>query len=195
MTMTAEVSNPYSGAPPQRYSGAGRAVVAVLGILAILAGVFLLFHPYSAARTLALLVGLALVLGGCLEFAEGWGSDRRWGSLVLGAILVVGGLLAAFWPSVTLWTIAVITGLSLILHGIGRLALAVVARHQIPNWGWLALAGAVNILIGVLALVWPEATVLVLSLLLGAQVLIFGVILTVAAFWSGRSSHSTPAMA
>ena len=192
--MTADLSS-YSGAPPAPHTGVARTAVAVFGILAIVVGGFLLFHPYSAARTLALLVGLALVLGGCLEFAEGWGTHRQWAALAVGVILVVGGLLAAFWPSATLWTIALITGLSLILHGIARLALAFVARHEIPSWGWLAFAGAVNVLIGVLAIAWPEATILVLSLILGAQILIFGVILTVAAFWGGRGSHSTPAMA
>lgn len=192
--MTADLSS-FSGAPPAPHSGAARTAVAVLGILAILVGGFLLFHPYSAARTLALLVGLALVLGGCLEFAEGWGSDRQWTSLTLAVILVVGGLLAAFWPSATLWTIALITGLSLILHGIARLALAVMARHEIPAWGWLALAGVVNVLIGVLAIAWPEATILVLSLILGIQILVFGVVLTVAALWTGGGSHRTPATA
>lgn len=192
--MTAHLSS-YSGAPPAPHTGAARTAVAVLGILAIVVGGFLLFHPYSAARTLALLVGLALVLGGCLEFAEGWGTQRQWSALAVGVILVVGGLLAAFWPSATLWTIALITGLSLILHGIARLALAFVARHEIPSWGWLAVAGAVNILVGVLAIAWPEATILVLSLILGIQILVFGVILTFAAFWGGRSSHQTPAMA
>src|SRR6185312_12629168 len=185
----------YSSAPPTPHSGGARAAVAVLGILAILVGGFLLFHPYSAARTLALLVGLALVVGGCLEAVEGWDSGRRGGALALGVILVLGGLLAAFWPSATLWTIALITGLSLILHGIGRLALAFMARHEIHGWGWLAFAGAVNVLIGVIAIAWPEATILVLSLILGAQILIFGVILTVVAFWAGRGSRSTPATA
>ena len=55
-------------------------------------------------------------------------------------------------------------------------------RGQVRTWGWLALAGAVNVLIGVMALAWPHATVLVLSLLLGLQVLAFGAFLLGAAF-------------
>ncbi|MCW2533066.1 MAG: putative rane protein HdeD, family, partial [Blastococcus sp.] len=47
--------------------------------------------------------------------------------------------------------------------------------------------GAFNILVGVLALAWPEATVLVLSLILGAQVLVFGLFLLVAAFVGSRA--------
>ena len=139
-------------------------------------------------------LGLALVLGGCLEFAEGWASGRRGSAVAVGEILVVGGLLAAFWPKATLWTIAPIAGLSLVLHGIARLALAVMARAEIPGWGWHAAAGVVNILIGIAALVWPQATILVLSLVLGFQILIFGVILLLAAFFAGRTSRGAPAV-
>jgi uncharacterized membrane protein HdeD (DUF308 family) len=76
----------------------------------------------------------------------------------------------------------VLTGVSLLLHGIGRVAVAVAGRAEIPHWGWLALAGAFNIVIGILALSWPEATVRVLCLLLGAEVVVFGLLLLIWAF-------------
>jgi uncharacterized membrane protein HdeD (DUF308 family) len=187
MIMAADVSGSYSGAAPARHSGLGRTLMAVFGLAAVVVGVVLLFNPVAAARTLALLVGLALVIGGCLEIALGWDSDRRGPAIVLGAVLVVGGLLAAFWPGVTLWTIALLTGLSLVLHGAVRTALAVAGRSEIRGWGWLALAGVLNIVVGLLALFWPAATVLVLSVMLGFQILVFGVLELVAAFSGSRS--------
>jgi uncharacterized membrane protein HdeD (DUF308 family) len=190
--MTADVSSSYPNAPTAGHGGAGRTVMAVLGGAAVVVGVVLLFNPVAAARTLALLLGLALVIGGCLEIASGWDSDRRIPEIVLGAVLVVGGLLAALWPGVTLWTLAVLTGVSLLLHGVGRVVLAFAVRREIPTWGWLALAGVLNIVVGILALAWPEATVLVLSLLLGAQILVFGVVLLIAAF-SGSRAHAQAA--
>src|ERR687894_28885 len=105
----------------------------------------------------------------------------------------VGGILAMVWPGVTLWTIALITGLSLLAHGIGRIVLAVATRHEVPHWPWLVLAGAFGILFGVLALAWPEATVLVLSLVLGAQITIFGLLLMAAAFLPSRTTPTVPA--
>ena len=45
------------------------------------------------------------------------------------------------------------------------------------------LAGAVNVIVGVLALVWPQATVLVLCVVFGLQVTFLGVALMAAAFW------------
>jgi len=180
--MTAGVSPSYTGAPPVRLSGPARIGLAAFGIAALVVGGILLFNPYAAVRTLALLLGLALVIGGCLEMAIGWDSGRRVPSLVLGAVLVVGGLLAAFWPAVTVWTLAVLTGVSLLIHGTGRIALALVGRAEVSGWGWLVLAGVLNVVAGILALAWPAATVVVLSLILAFQVLAFGLCLLVAAF-------------
>jgi uncharacterized membrane protein HdeD (DUF308 family) len=182
--MTANVSGMYADASPSRRSGhtGMRVVVGLLGAAPLVVGLVLLFNPVAAAHTLALLIGLAFVIGGALEIAVGWDSGRRWGSVVLGAILVVGGVLAAAWPGPTLFTVALITGLSLIAHGAVRIGVAVTAREEIPSWGWLALAGAVNVIAGVVAIAWPQATVFVLSLILGAQIAVFGLLLLAAAF-------------
>ncbi|MGZ4621794.1 MAG: DUF308 domain-containing protein, partial [Blastococcus sp.] len=60
----------------------------------------------------------------------------------------------------------------------------------IPGWGWLVLAGAFNVLVGILALAWPQATIVVLSLILGAQIIVFGICLVVFAFAGSRSAAS-----
>jgi uncharacterized membrane protein HdeD (DUF308 family) len=185
--MSASVSDPYSQAPAAQRSGITRVGVAVFGIAAVLVGGFLLFNPYDAARTLALLLGLALFIAGCLEISLAWGSSRRGLAILPGAVLVVGAVLTAFWPAASLWTLAVLTGLSLLLHGVGRIALAFLGRSELPGWGWLALAGGLNIVVGIMAMAWPEATVLVLSLILGAQIVAFGLLLLVAAFAGSRT--------
>jgi uncharacterized membrane protein HdeD (DUF308 family) len=180
--MTSNVSSSYADVTPSRHTGM-RVVVGLLGLAALVVGVVLLFNPVAAARSLALLLGLSFIVGGLLEIAVGWDAEKRRGaSLALGAVLVIAGVLAAVWPGVTLFTLALITGLSLILHGAGRVGLALMARHEIPGWGWLVLAGAVNVVIGVIAIAWPQATILVLSLILGAQIAVFGLLLLIAAF-------------
>jgi uncharacterized membrane protein HdeD (DUF308 family) len=190
--MTANVSSPYAGATPARHGGT-RVVIGLLGLAALVIGVVLLFNPVAAARTLALLLALSFVIGGLLEMAVGWDSQQgRWVSFILGGILVLGGVLVLAWPGITLAAIALVTGLSLILHGAARVGLAVVHRHDVPGWGWFVLAGAVNVLIGVVAIAWPEATIWVLSLILGLQIALFGVLLLVAAFMrSGTPEAAT----
>jgi uncharacterized membrane protein HdeD (DUF308 family) len=180
--MSVDVSGSYADASPSRHTGL-RIAVGLLGVAALVVGVVLLFNPVAAARTLALLLGLSLAVGGLLEIAVGWESGKRRGlSIALGAILLIGGILAVVWPGITLVTLAWITGLSLVVHGAARVGVAVVEKDEIPGWGWLVLAGAVNALLGVLAIAWPQATVFVLSLILGAQIAAFGLLLLVAAF-------------
>jgi uncharacterized membrane protein HdeD (DUF308 family) len=191
--MTTNVSGPYAAAP-SGHKGL-RAAVGILGLVVVAVGIALLFNPVAAARSLAFLIGLAFVVGGLLEIAVGWDSEsHRAGSVVLGAVLVVGGILAAFWPNLTLWTLALITGLSLIVHGAGRVGLATVARRDVPGWQWLLALGAVNVLVGVLAIVWPQATVLVLSVIFGLQVTFLGLVLVVAAFWRPGTEREVPSM-
>src|SRR4051812_47071158 len=104
VAMTADVSSPYAGATPTKHTGF-RIAVGLLGAAAVVVGVVLLFDPVAAARTLALLLGLSLVLGGLLELAAGWNSGRRAGAVVLGGILIVGGVLAVVWPGISLATL------------------------------------------------------------------------------------------
>jgi uncharacterized membrane protein HdeD (DUF308 family) len=190
--MTANVSGMYADATPSRHTGT-RVLVGLLGAATLVVGVVLLFNPVAAAHTLALLIGLGFVVGGMLEIAIGWDSPRRWGAFLLGAILVIGGVLAAVWPGPTLYTVALITGLSLIAHGGVRVGVALMERREIPSWGWLVLAGAVNVVAGVIAIAWPQATVFVLSLILGAQIAVFGLLLLLAAFLSPGSRASVAA--
>jgi uncharacterized membrane protein HdeD (DUF308 family) len=190
--MTANVSSPYTGTPAT--GGGHRTVVLVLGVAVVVLGVVLLFNPVAAAHTLALLIGLAFVVGGVLEIAVGWRGPARATSVVLGGILVVGGVLAAAWPGVTLFTVALVIGLSLVVHGAVRVGIAVVERREIPSWGWLALLGAVNVVVGVLAIAWPRATVLVLSVVLGLQIVLLGGVLVVAGLWHPRAAQEVPSM-
>jgi len=49
------------------------------------------------------------------------------------------------------------------------------------------------VIFGILVLTWPQATVVVLSLILGFQILAFGVALLVGAFSGSRSAEPAAA--
>src|SRR5262249_30838062 len=149
---------------PGGHSSAARVGLVLLGIAAIVLGVVLLFRPVAAARSLALLIALALLLAGMIEMTSPH-FRQRWVPIVLGALLIIGGILAVVWPGITLWVLAVIVGLDLLLHGFVRIAIAVFDREE-PHAVWTLAVGLLNIAVGLMALVWPGATVVVLALLL-----------------------------
>ena len=79
----------------------------------------------------------------------------------------------------TVWAIAVFFGIVFIAGGIMEFAVAAVA----PGWKWLyVLIGIVSIVAGLIALMWPGETFLVLSAIVGWLLLFYGIIDIVFAF-------------
>jgi uncharacterized membrane protein HdeD (DUF308 family) len=79
----------------------------------------------------------------------------------------------------TVWALAVFFGIGFILGGIMEFAVAGLAE----GWKWLyILLGIVSIIAGIIALVWPGETFLVLAAIVGWLLLFYGVIDIVFAF-------------
>ncbi len=96
---------------------------AAAGVLWLLLGVLVLAWPDVSTRTVAVLVGLALVVGGLLDAIAGvrGSTDERLASIIGGVASVIFGVLALSWPSVTVLVIAVVFGFRLVQFGV-RLA-------------------------------------------------------------------------
>jgi uncharacterized membrane protein HdeD (DUF308 family) len=154
---------------------AGAAVAAV--------GVLLLVNPFEATRTLALLVALALALEGVEELLTASRYRPTWAGYLVGALYLAVALWAVAWPDITLWALAVVVGIGLLVTGAVRLVAVLRFHHELPYRWLFALAALASMVIGIMALAWPEATVLVLAVILGVRVVIAG--LTILAFGLG----------
>jgi uncharacterized membrane protein HdeD (DUF308 family) len=105
---------------------------------------------------------------------------RNWGwFLAAGIAWIVFAFLLLSFNYRTVWAIAVFFGIGFIVGGIMEFAVAAVA----PGWKWLyVLIGIVSIVAGVIALMWPGETFLVLSAIVGWLLLFYGIIDIVFAF-------------
>ena len=99
---------------------------------------------------------------------------RNWGwFLAAGIAWIVFAFLLLSFNYRTVWAIAVFFGIIFIVGGIMEFAVAAVA----PGWKWLyILIGIVSIVAGVIALMWPGETFLVLSAIVGWLLLFYGII-------------------
>jgi uncharacterized membrane protein HdeD (DUF308 family) len=105
---------------------------------------------------------------------------RGWGwFLAAGIAWIVFAFFLLSFNYRTVWAIAVFFGIGFIVGGIMELAVAAVA----PGWKWLyILIGIVSIIAGVIALMWPGETFLVLSAIVGWLLLFYGIIDIIFAF-------------
>jgi uncharacterized membrane protein HdeD (DUF308 family) len=100
---------------------------------------------------------------------------RQWWVLLLQGMLGIAvGVLAILSPGLALATIALLFGAWAIVSGVSQLAAGWrVAEARGRSWPFL-LSGAVSVVAGVLAVVYPGITIVYLILLLGAWILVSG---------------------
>lgn len=154
----------------------------VLGVLSIGVGIWLVLSPEAAIATLAILLAIALFFNGLGELLSAGDLRRPWVGYLIGAIYVIAAIVVIVRPGKSLWFLAVVVGISIIITGLLQLAVAVLDRDVIRHWVFLAFLGLLSIAVGVMAIVWPTITVYVLALLIGIRLIIWGVVQLAIAF-------------
>src|SRR5215475_3010345 len=108
-------------------------------------------------------------------------SKHWWLLLLRGIAAIVFGVLAFIWPGLTLLTLVILYGVFAIIDGVLALA-AVFGRTgpDVPKW-WLVLTGILGIGAGLIALLWPGITALVLIIFIGDWAIVRGIMEIIAA--------------
>ena len=105
-----------------------RGLLAMVGVLSVIAGVVLIKKPFQTLLVLVVILGIWLVVVGIARFVSAFSRREGRGINIFVAIVdVIAGIVILSWPKPSLATLAVIFGIVLIIRG----ALFVYA-------GWLA---------------------------------------------------------
>lgn len=105
--------------------------------------------------------------------------DNWWLLLLRGIAAVAFGVLAIFWPAITLISLTLLWGAYTLVDGVLAIWAAISGRGGAamgaPRW-WLAISGVVSILAGLAAFFWPGMTAVILLLFIGVWAVIIGVL-------------------
>jgi uncharacterized membrane protein HdeD (DUF308 family) len=105
-------------------------------------------------------------------------SRRRhagWALALRGIVAVIFGLIALRYPSAAAGAFVIIFAVFAFADAILEIFAANAFGRMGYRWGWYVLGAIVSIAAGILALVYPRATFLVLVLLIGARAIVTGV--------------------
>ena len=154
--------------------------VMVRGVLALVFGVLVLLQPGIALFSLILLLAAYWIADGLFAIGSGVRAARRherWVWFVLQGILgIAAGAIAFLWPGIALLSLVILAAVWAVLSGGMMIAAAFRLRGDHGRW-WMAGAGVLSLLWGVLLLWQPVAGVVVLTIWLGAYAIAFGVLL------------------
>jgi uncharacterized membrane protein HdeD (DUF308 family) len=112
--------------------------------------------------------------------------SRRWWAVALrGVAGILFGVLALVWPGITVFALVVVFGAYALVDGAFTLVAAFGGRdggRTRGNRAWLFARGVAGILIGIIAVVWPDITALALLWVIALWAIVTGVFDIIAAF-------------
>lgn len=161
-------------------------LVVFRGVLAILFGLTAFLWPGLTFLALVLMFGIYAIADGVFAMLTGVMSSkyspRWWVFLLEGVVSLAAGVIAILRPGLAGFVLIVVIAIWAILTGILEIAAAVRLRREITNEWMLAFAGFVSIVLGVLLFFQPATGGLVITLMIGAYALIFGIMLVILGF-------------
>jgi uncharacterized membrane protein HdeD (DUF308 family) len=150
------------------------------GVVCIVVGIMVLVWPDHTLVALAVLFGLQLIISGLFHLLAAVAStDANAGSRALGAIIGLLGLVIGLYAlrhiDIALSALALVLGIYWICDGVVRI-FAAIDYPDFPGQALRIVIGVLAITAGTIVLIWPHPSLLVLAVILGVWLLMFGVL-------------------
>jgi uncharacterized membrane protein HdeD (DUF308 family) len=147
-----------------------------MGIALMILGVAAIGSSLIATFATVLVFGILMLLGAIFQIVTAlWG--RNWRGfflhLLAGALYLIAGLFLIENPLEAALSLTFLIAVCLLVGGSMRIILSVVERF--PGWGWVALNGAISVVLGVgIWRQWPLSGLWVIGLFVGIEMLFSG---------------------
>jgi len=156
------------------------------GIITVGIGIAALVWPGRTLVVVAVLFGIQLIVLGIFRFAAAFATDDLTGGTrvlyaLLGVLSLIIGLYAVRHILIMLLALALLLGIFWIVSGAVELFTAV-SHREMRNRAWNAVMGIISVLAGIVLLVYPGISLLVLAVVVSVWLLIFGIMQITLAF-------------
>ena len=169
--------------------------LAVRGVAAVVFGLAALIWPGLTLAVLIIMYGAYALVDGVFAIVAGLragSGTHKWLLLAEGALGILAGLIAVFWPGVAAVVVLYIFSFWAIFGGLLRMFSAVLLRGEIDNEWTMALSGALWVLWGIVLAVLPGAGLVSLAWLIGIFALGVGITLIALAIRARGQGPSEP---
>lgn len=169
--------------------------VLLLGALGMIAlGILLLVWPNASLTVVAILFGATLCLSGAVRLYEGFtahgteSGGMRAAYIVIGLLAVLAGVYLLRHHALSLFVIAFVAGVYFIMYGIAEIG----AGASLPGAGrgLRITLGIFSIAAGLVMVIWPQISLVLLLTVMAAWLLFYGLMLAGLAFSLRRAAKS-----
>lgn len=155
-------------------------VVVLRGVIAVAFGLMAIAWPGITVLALVVIWGVYALVDGVTGLVLAFSARRltdpqRWLYGLLGLAGVIAGIISVFWPSITALVLLVIIASWAVVAGVLQLIAAVRLRKEITGEWFLALSGAVSVVLGILLFTQPGTGALALVVAIATFAIVWGV--------------------
>ena len=145
----------------------------IIGIITLILGIIVTARPSGSLNVIAVLLGVLAILSGIFQLARAFARDERnriWLG-ISGLLFIVIGVVLIRHLHLTVAAIGLFVGITWIVQGIAELMVAFSGR---PGSGWWGLFGVVSLIAGIVVTASPVTSVTVIAVLLGIWFIVMG---------------------
>ncbi len=154
-----------------------------LGVLTLVLGIIVSFHPTGSLNFLAVLLGILMILSGIFHLVRVFDPEelhRVW--LGIGGLLfIVIGVVLIRHLHVTRALIGLLIGITWIVQGVTAL-IGGIAGGAREGRGWWIAFGVISLVAGIVVAATPASSLSVLAVLLGIWFIVMGLFEIIAGF-------------
>jgi uncharacterized membrane protein HdeD (DUF308 family) len=150
-----------------------------LGILSVILGAAVLVWPGQSIVAAGILFVVYLLASGIAQVIAAFTVNSPAASRVVlfisGALSIGLGVFALrdYNDGAPVWLLALWIGVGFVFQGVSETALAV-SFKELPERGWYIFLGVLTVIAGAVMLVWPISSIVVLSIIAGAWLVVIG---------------------
>ena len=145
-------------------------------MVTLILGLVVSFHPGGSLNVVAVLLGVAAILSGIFHLVRifGRGEVHRVWSGIAGLLFIVIGVVLIRHLHLTIALIGLYVGITWIVQGVTALIVSVAGGAREGRGWWIAF-GALSVIAGIVVTATPVTSLTVLALLLGIWFIVMGI--------------------
>ncbi|MGE5287887.1 MAG: HdeD family acid-resistance protein [Micromonosporaceae bacterium] len=147
----------------------------LIGVVTLILGVIVSFHPTGSLNVIAVLLGILMILSGIFHLVRMFNAaepHRVWLGIA-GLLYVVIGVVLIRHLHLTLAIIGLFVGISWIVQGVVALVAGLSGGSR-EGRGWWIFFGIVSLIAGIVVTATPVSSVTVLAVLVGIWFIVMG---------------------
>ena len=175
---------------PASVMAASWQVTVVLGVLTLILGIIVSFHPSGSLNVVAVLLGILMILSGIFHLVRVFDHDeqhRIWVGIA-GLLFIVIGVVLIRHLHLTVALIGLVIGITWVVQGLTALIGGLAGGTREGRAWWIAF-GVISVIAGIVVVSAPVSSVNVLAVLLGIWFIVMGIFEIIAGFMLRRAIH------